>query len=920
METSCILDSTSLHKVYPTVFTSFRDCPFRPEVHANLRLSVVMTVVGLFLLFAGPASAQPTRTPTPLKASDLLKVRSIDEVTLSPSGRNVAYTVRRSVPDSLGGPSTPQHVTQIRFISASGRDGSQLLTRPDKNASQPAWHPDGHHLAFVRPVDGTPQIFVLSLTGGEPYQLTDAPYGATHPQWSPRGDRLLFASLIPQSTLERDLASPPPHHRPGRTPTDLIRRVPPDTLLVLRHAKTLDAVDTLALRRDGLYRLPEDTVKTLRLPGPPARVEEEAPIPVARLRTLSPDSLNSLFRRRSLLPDTVTVAVPPDTTATPDGDLLQMRRWMTTTERSGSAEVYTRRDGLHRGAGGSAPTYRHYAVVDVPPNVGTGDPPRPAARSVTRGYRSFYDASWLPGGTQLLVSAPSQEGSGVQDRDLYVVDLDPYRLHRLLDIDGYRLTEPRVTADGTTIAFRMQERASRPYDHGEIALFALDGRSEPQIITGSFSRHVTSLRWSPDGWYLYATTGSTRGTPLYRFAPFARDDTTDGRGQTSLQETYETSRDTFSVDSTMIRAATRERVVGPSHAVQSFDITDSRAVYAAVTPDNPSELYSNTISFTAERRLTDHNAEWLRNRRIASSGPVTVRRDGISIAGRVTEPDGGTDASSPLVVLPRGGPHPFDVSNPVRTWFERQYLAGRGYACVEVWPRGSVGYGEFTHHLNFQNWGPGPGGDVLAVADTVGQRAGINAERQMLAGSGYGAYLSAWLAGQTNRFRAAVAQSGVYDLSAFLGESAASATVPLQFGGYPWEEAPRPPASVPLKPSKSALASVGLLPAVDSTVSPLTALEKNSPIRLAPKMTTPLLLLHGTDDRKTSASQSERLFTRLGVLDRPVEYVRYPGVGHDFSTSATPLQRVDRLIRLYEFLARYTPGSSSEASTVKAQR
>jgi dipeptidyl aminopeptidase/acylaminoacyl peptidase len=98
---------------------------------------------------------------------------------------------------------------------------------------------------------------------------------------------------------------------------------------------------------------------------------------------------------------------------------------------------------------------------------------------------------------------------------------------------------------------------------------------------------------------------------------------------------------------------------------------------------------------------------------------------------------------------------------------------------------------------------------------------------------------------------------------------------------------------------------VGALPPDSSRKTPWTALHQNSPITYADRISTPLLVLQGSTDHRVGPSQGERLYKRLKILGRPVEYVRYPGVGHDMSATATPTQRLDRLVRTYEFLARF---------------
>jgi dipeptidyl aminopeptidase/acylaminoacyl peptidase len=505
----------------------------------------------------------------------------------------------------------------------------------------------------------------------------------------------------------------------------------------------------------------------------------------------------------------------------------------------------------------------------------------------------------------------------LRNRDLYVVDLQPYRIQRLLHIDGYRLTTPRVTSDGTTLAFRAQQLSARTYDHTEIGLFELDGRSNPQLITENFDRDVEELRWSPDGWYLYATAPVEGGRPLFRFAPFARDDTTQQQRRTSLQDNYSTSRDTFSLDSTMVRTATVDRVLDTDRSVQAFDVTDSNAIYAVFDPSNPSELYRNTVNFSNEQRLSSHNAPWVSRRRLAPTEPVRAWNENVRIHGQVTQPLSLVDSLQyPTVVLPRGGPSVFHPSRPIAAWVERQFLAGRGYGVAEVWPRGSAGFGETFRRHNFQNWGPGPGDDVLAVADSVAERAWVDSTQLALAGRAYGGYLTAWLLGQTNRFRAGVAQSGVYDLPALVDAGKNGPSVADQFGGPPWGETPATPPDLTRPSTATPLLSVGLMPPADTTAAPGTALRRNSPLTNAHEIATPLLLLHGANDQTTGPAQPEMLYRRLKIIGTPTEYVRYPGVRHDFSTTATPAQRIDRLVRLYEFMARFTtPGGQRLSST-----
>jgi dipeptidyl aminopeptidase/acylaminoacyl peptidase len=68
------------------------------------------------------------------------------------------------------------------------------------------------------------------------------------------------------------------------------------------------------------------------------------------------------------------------------------------------------------------------------------------------------------------------------------------------------------------------------------------------------------------------------------------------------------------------------------------------------------------------------------------------------------------------------------------------------------------------------------------------------------------------------------------------------------------------------------------------------------------------LIIHGSGDLRTGVSQSEMLYRSLKALGRPVEYVRYPGAGHDLSRTGDPTARMDRLNRIVEFFLRYVEG------------
>ena len=145
---------------------------------------------GLLLLMLGMALSADAQAPAkhPLAFDDLIKLHRISAPEVSPDGKWVAYGI--STPDM----ETNRGVGNIWLVGTSGGDAIQL-TQSGKD-SAPSWSPDGKTLAFLSGRDGTSQVYVISMEGGEAKKLTTLSTGADLFKWSPDGKSIAFTSGV----------------------------------------------------------------------------------------------------------------------------------------------------------------------------------------------------------------------------------------------------------------------------------------------------------------------------------------------------------------------------------------------------------------------------------------------------------------------------------------------------------------------------------------------------------------------------------------------------------------------------------------------------------------------------------------------------------------------------------------------------
>ena len=312
-------------------------------------------------------------------------------------------------------------------------------------------------------------------------------------------------------------------------------------------------------------------------------------------------------------------------------------------------------------------------------------------------------------------------------------------------------------------------------------------------------------------------------------------------------------------------------VVGGERQVLNFGISGAGdgVVFAATTATIPNDLYAANLDGSKERRLTDVNRDVMGSLEVSEPRELWVEQpDGVRVHGWTLLPPGYKEGEKyPLVLQIHGGPH---MSFGNAYFQEFQVLAAQGNIILYTNPRGSQGYGQEFGDAIKNDWGGVDYEDIMACLDSVVSQGNIDENRLGVSGGSYGGYMTTWIIGHTQRFRAAVASRMVANIYSAWGSG------DFTFMLYGWE--------------------------FSGTPQERTALYlERSPVTYVDEMKTPLLITHAMDDNRTALEQSEQIYAALQHRKRDVKMVLFPSGGHDISRSGKPSLRIERLEHIAEW-------------------
>lgn len=408
---------------------------------------------------------------------------------------------------------------------------------------------------------------------------------------------------------------------------------------------------------------------------------------------------------------------------------------------------------------------------------------------------------------------------------------------------------------------------------------------------------LADFHWSPDGAHLLAIAAQDRNDPAPgRLVRIARDTSAaedllpNYEGHVRAAYWLDAERIVYLADRGVVSVLGEVGADGKSPDETPLNVVgaglsasaEGRLALIGSGREHPSEVYLLSGLWGSPRRLTDSNP-WTRQKAFARQERIAFRaRDGLTLEAVLIHPLTTIRGEpSPLIVSVHGGPESHEADGWLTSATRPgQVAAARGFAVVYPNYRGSTGRGVEFSKLDHGDPAGREFDDLVDLVDHLIEQGLAEPERVGITGGSYGGYAAAWAATKlSGRFAAAVMFAGISDtISKALTTDIPEEIFETHQRLRVWDD--------------------------------WELFRDRSPIAHARGARTPLLILHGEQDRRVPVSQAQELYRILKSIGRaPVRLVTYPGEGHGLRRAAS---RLDYQLRTLRWMEHYLKGPGGD--------
>jgi len=314
-----------------------------------------------------------------------------------------------------------------------------------------------------------------------------------------------------------------------------------------------------------------------------------------------------------------------------------------------------------------------------------------------------------------------------------------------------------------------------------------------------------------------------------------------------------------------------KKITKEKGSVDGFDVINGNVIMIAMRRLKLEELYK--ISNEKEVQITDFNGWVIYDKKLSRPERINVETaPGVTIEGWILKPVDFEDGKKyPAIFDIHGGPK--TVYGEV-FYHEMQYWANHGYAVFFCNPRGSDGRGNEFADIRGK-YGTIDYDDLMKFTDAVFEKYSfIDKDRVGVTGGSYGGFMTNWIIGHTDRFKAAASQRSISNwISKFCTTDIGYYFVDDQNGATPWNN--------------------------------MGKLWDHSPLKYADKVKTPTLFINSEQDYRCYWAEGIQMFTALKYHGVDARLCMFRGENHELSRSGKPKHRMRRLKEMTDWFDKY---------------
>jgi len=465
--------------------------------------------------------------------------------------------------------------------------------------------------------------------------------------------------------------------------------------------------------------------------------------------------------------------------------------------------------------------------------------------------------SWSPDGKEIVFVSNHSDSPDLNPDadDLFILNINTKQVHKLETPFGPK-SLPTFSPDGKLIAYFGHEGKGEDWKNTLVWVMPADSSKPARELSSTYDLHAA-------GWTINDIGTAQVVAPVW---------STDGK-KVIFQAVQHGNTSLWSID---LNGKNLTPIIKKTGVVGSYNFDKSfhKIGYFFATMKDPGQIWLLDLENNQDKALTHLNHKWMRLIDFGNVEEIWFKgSDNNDLQGWIIKPPNFDPKKKyPSILEIHGGPM---VQYGNFFMHEFYFLAAHGYVVYFTNPRGGRGYGEeHTKAIHNGKWGTVDYADLMRWTDFMQKQPYIDNAHMGVTGGSYGGYMTAWIIGHTQRFKAAVAQRVVSNLLSMWGSSDFNWSFQKIFGNKaPYED--------------------------------IKQLWQCSPMKHLKGAKTPTLVIHSQNDLRCPIEQGEQLYIGLKNLGVETEFLVFPDSPHGVSRTGRTDRRIARLNGIVDWFERY---------------